>query len=58
MFSKSGLGKTSLLMAGLFPKLRREKALLPVSIWINAPGTPADIVIEAVTKDASVPAWS
>ena len=51
MSSKSGLGKTSLLMAGLFPKLRREKALLPVPIRINAPGTPADIVIEAVTEE-------
>ena len=50
MFSKSGLGKTSLLMAGLFPKLRREKALLPVPVRVNAPGTPAAIVIEAVTQ--------
>ena len=50
MFSKSGLGKTSLLMAGLFPKLRKEKALLPVPIRVNEPGTPADIVIEAVTQ--------
>jgi tetratricopeptide (TPR) repeat protein len=55
MFSKSGLGKTSLLMAGLFPKLRREKALLPVPIRLNAPGTPADIVIEAVKQACQRP---
>jgi hypothetical protein len=40
MFSKSGLGKTSLLMAGLFPKLRKEKPLLPVPIRVNASGRP------------------
>jgi tetratricopeptide (TPR) repeat protein len=55
MFSKSGLGKTSLLMAGLFPKLRKEKALLPVPIRLNAPGTPADIVIEAVKQACQRP---
>jgi hypothetical protein len=55
MFSKSGLGKTSLLMAGLFPKLRREKALLPVPIRLNAPGTPADIIIEAVKQACQRP---
>jgi tetratricopeptide (TPR) repeat protein len=50
MFSKSGLGKTSLLMAGLFPKLRKEKPLLPVPIRVNASGPPAEIVIGAVTQ--------
>ncbi|HYK02706.1 MAG TPA: tetratricopeptide repeat protein [Thermoanaerobaculia bacterium] len=33
-FGKSGLGKTSLLQAGLFPRLR-EKAFLPVMIRLN-----------------------
>jgi tetratricopeptide (TPR) repeat protein len=48
LFGKSGLGKTSLLMAGVFPRLR-EKPLLPVPIRLNRPGSPADIVLSAVT---------
>lgn len=47
-FGKSGLGKTSLLMAGVFPRLR-EKLFLPIQIRLNRPGAPADIVREAVT---------
>jgi tetratricopeptide (TPR) repeat protein len=47
-FGQSGLGKTSLLMAGVFPRLR-EKLFLPVPIRLNRPGAPANIVIEAVT---------
>ena len=50
LFGKSGLGKTSLLMAGLFPKLRKEKSLLPVPIWVNTLDLPADIVVAAVTQ--------
>ena len=34
LFGKSGLGKSSLLKAGLFPLLRKER-LLPVYIRIN-----------------------
>lgn len=34
LFSKSGLGKTSLLQAGLFPRLRRQH-LLPVLVRLN-----------------------
>jgi tetratricopeptide (TPR) repeat protein len=47
-FGQSGLGKTSLLMAGVFPRLR-EKQFLPIPIRLNRPGAPADIVIEAMT---------
>ncbi|HEX2123690.1 MAG TPA: tetratricopeptide repeat protein, partial [Thermoanaerobaculia bacterium] len=40
-FGKSGLGKTSLLQAGLFPRLRdRGKAFLPVMVRLNEPGRP------------------
>jgi len=35
-FGRSGLGKTSLLQAGLFPRLR-ERAYLPLMIRLNAP---------------------
>ena len=57
LFGKSGLGKTSLLMAGLFPKLRREKPLLPVPIRLNLTGSPTDIVIDSIVaacKNAGV----
>jgi hypothetical protein len=37
LFGKSGLGKTSLLQAGLYPRLR-EVALLPVPIRFNERG--------------------
>jgi tetratricopeptide (TPR) repeat protein len=36
-FGSSGLGKTSLLQAGLFPRLRR-KPFLPVMVRLNVPG--------------------
>src|SRR5215510_8460632 len=50
LFGKSGLGKTSLLMAGVFPRLR-EKLFLPVPIRLNEPDhgrSPADIIRAAV----------
>ena len=34
LFAKSGLGKTSLLQAGLFPKLR-ERDFLPIRLRFN-----------------------
>lgn len=37
LFGRSGLGKTSLLRAGLFPRLR-SKAYLPVTVRLNTPG--------------------
>src|SRR5262249_46555081 len=49
LFSKSGLGKTSLLMAGVFPRLR-EKLFLPVPIRLNRRGSPVEIVVEAMTE--------
>ena len=36
-FGSSGLGKTSLLQAGLFPRLR-QKPFLPVMVRLNVPG--------------------
>ena len=47
LFGKSGLGKTSLLQAGLFPVLRQEHAMLPVSLRFNRsdpPLQPAELV--------------
>jgi hypothetical protein len=35
LFGKSGLGKTSLLQAGLFPRLRQPKPFLPVMVRLN-----------------------
>jgi len=49
LFGKSGLGKTSLLMAGLFPRFNK-KPLLPVPIRLNRPGTPTEIVLAAVAE--------
>ncbi|HUM11377.1 MAG TPA: hypothetical protein VLT82_10550 [Myxococcaceae bacterium] len=37
LFGRSGLGKTSLLQAGLFPHLR-ERTFLPVMVRLNVPG--------------------
>ena len=50
LFSKSGLGKTSLLMAGLFPKLRKEKAFLPIPIRVNTHDSPTNIIISAIVQ--------
>ena len=48
LFGKSGLGKTSLLQAGLYPRLR-EHTLLPVPVRFNGPGAdPVSVVLEAV----------
>jgi len=45
-FGKSGLGKTSLLQAGLFPRLR-TKPFLPVMIRLN---DPAESLTDAVAR--------
>jgi hypothetical protein len=45
-FGKSGLGKTSLLQAGLFPRLR-AKPFLPVMIRLN---DPAESLTDAVAR--------
>ena len=44
LFGKSGLGKTSLLQAGLYPRFR-ERALLPVPVRFNHPVTDPVVVI-------------
>lgn len=50
LFGKSGLGKTSLLQACLFPRLR-ERGFLPVPVRFSQPGAqPVETVIEAVTE--------
>ena len=43
LFGKSGLGKTSLLQAGVFPKLR-ERHLLPIPVRLNIPDSPLAII--------------
>ncbi|HBV21634.1 MAG TPA: hypothetical protein DEF07_07950, partial [Nitrosomonas sp.] len=48
LFGKSGLGKSSLLQAGLFPRLRQER-LLPVYVRLNH-GTHAPGVSEQITR--------
>lgn len=48
LFGKSGLGKTSLLQAGIFPLLR-ENALLPIPVRLNQVGLdPIEAVFLAV----------
>ncbi|HYC88501.1 MAG TPA: hypothetical protein VEO54_04750 [Thermoanaerobaculia bacterium] len=48
-FGVSGLGKTSLLQAGLFPKLR-QKPFLPAMLRLNSPG---ESLIATVTRALS-----
>ena len=53
LFGKSGLGKTSLLKAGLFPRMR-ERNLLPVYVRLAVTSTaPAfiDQVRDALPRD-------
>ncbi|HEY6344187.1 MAG TPA: hypothetical protein VIY49_22065 [Bryobacteraceae bacterium] len=45
LFGKSGLGKTSLLLAGLFPRLRAEN-YLPIRIRLSSSESPLDLVVE------------
>ncbi len=50
-FGKSGLGKTSLLQAWLFPRLR-EKAFLPVMIRLNQAGESLASTVERAIEQA------
>jgi len=43
LFGKSGLGKTSLLQAGVFPKLR-ERNNLPIPVRFNLPESPLALI--------------
>ena len=58
LFGKSGLGKTSLLQAGLFPAIR-EHAIFPVPIRFNqtdpplGPNDVVDMIVEAVQAAAA-----
>ena len=50
LFGKSGLGKTSLLQAGLYPRLR-DHTLLPVPVRFNQPGIdPVAVVLQALAE--------
>ena len=59
LFGKSGLGKTSLLQAGLFPALRNELGFLPVPVRFNRTNPPlepdevAHLIIEDVRAAAA-----
>src|SRR5262245_51604995 len=61
LYGQSGLGKTSLLQAGLFPKLR-EAQCLPVSVRLRfdaaAPPLPTQVLdeLEAAARGAQVSA--
>ncbi|MCG8464121.1 MAG: SUMF1/EgtB/PvdO family nonheme iron enzyme [Xanthomonadales bacterium] len=48
LFGKSGLGKTSLLQAGVYSKLRDEYDYLPIPVRFSQPGiNPVETIIEA-----------
>jgi formylglycine-generating enzyme required for sulfatase activity len=50
LFGKSGLGKTSLLKAGVYPRLR-ERKMLPLLVRVNRhDATPVTIVTEAIEE--------
>jgi tetratricopeptide (TPR) repeat protein len=52
LYSKSGIGKTSLLKAGVFKELR-QKGFLPVLIRLNEPGREIkEVIFETVEKQA------
>lgn len=65
LFGKSGLGKTSLLQAGLFPRLRREH-ILPVYVRIDVSDTSTPLIEQATlalkkeiaTSDIDAPEFS
>lgn len=42
LFGPSGVGKTSLLQAGVFQKLREEQHMLPILVRFNIPGPPLE----------------
>ncbi len=51
LFSLSGLGKSSLLQAGLFPRLRRE-SILPVYIRLDFSGSQPNLVAQVLGMTA------
>ncbi len=50
LFGKSGAGKTSLLQAGIFEKLRQEQHRLPILVRFNIPATPLETVQAAISE--------
>ena len=53
LFGKSGLGKTSLLQAGLFPRLR-QKPFLPVMVRLNVADEPVGLAVARAIQRAGV----
>jgi tetratricopeptide (TPR) repeat protein len=50
LFGKSGVGKTSLLQAGIFEKLRQERHRFPILVRLNLPATPLETIQAAVSE--------
>ncbi len=50
LFGKSGVGKTSLLQAGIFEKLRQEQHRLPLLVRFNLSTTPLETIQAAVSE--------
>jgi hypothetical protein len=53
LFGKSGLGKTSLLQAGVFPRLR-ERAMFPLPVRLNLEGTAIEIITASAQTTCQV----
>jgi tetratricopeptide (TPR) repeat protein len=49
LFGKSGLGKTSLLQAGVYPKLR-GRHMLPIPVRLNIPKSPLAIIKASIEE--------
>ncbi|TXI18877.1 MAG: ATP-binding protein [Nitrosomonas sp.] len=50
LFGKSGVGKTSLLQAGVFERLRQQQNMLPILVRFNLPASPLETIQTAVSE--------